>query len=117
MAHLQPYVLMILQALVGLLAAFLLGIIAKLHRKLNVWLDIHTTSGQRDLLDKLAKEAAALAEATYIESGGPQKLEAAFDYITSRIGKLGIEVSSETIRAAIEKAVLDYNTGQPQESR
>ncbi|MBW7454658.1 phage holin [Paenibacillus sepulcri] len=113
----EPYLIMIVQALVGLLAAFLLGCIAKLHKKVSIWLDIHTTSGQRDMLDKLAKEAAALAEATYIESGGPQKLEAAFAYVANHITRLGIEVSAETIRAAIEKAVLDFKKPPTPESR
>lgn len=107
--QLQPYVLTVLQALMGLLVAMLLTGIAVMRKKAETWLESRTTAQQREILHKLAVEGAALIEATYEDAGGPAKLAGAFDYVSKRLHELGIEASSQTIQAAIEKAVQDFN--------
>ncbi|OUS70316.1 hypothetical protein B1748_29210 [Paenibacillus sp. MY03] len=110
MENLQPYIDTIVQALVGLLVSFLLGVLAMLRGKVQEWLETRTTVQQRDILHRLAGEAAALAEATYKDAGGPEKMNAAFAYVLQRAAVIGISVERESVQAAIEKAVMDYNT-------
>ncbi|MBB6670296.1 phage holin, LLH family [Cohnella nanjingensis] len=105
----QPYITGIVQALVGILVLFVLGGASLLGGRVSKWLGARTTAAQREILHRLAAEAAALAESLYNEAGGPTKLNAAITYVLDRAKQLGIDVSRESIRAAIEKAVQDYN--------
>lgn len=109
MEHLQPYIDTIVQALLGLLVTFLLGVVAVFRGKVKEWLETRTSAQQRDILHRLAGEAAALAEATYKDAGGPEKLSEAYAYVLERAAELGISINRDSIRAAIEKAVMDYN--------
>jgi hypothetical protein len=105
----QPYIGTIVDALVGVLVVFVLGIVAMLRVKVTAWLETRTTAQQREILHRLATEAMALAESEYKDRGGPAKLDAALMYVIDRAAKYGINVGMDSIRAAIEKAVLDYN--------
>jgi LL-H family phage holin len=105
--HLQPYISTIVEALIGLLVAFVLGVVAMLRTKVMAWLEARTTVAQRDTLHKLANEAMALIESTFKDSNGPEKLNQAINYVTARVAWTGEDAT--TIRAAVEKAVLDYN--------
>lgn len=105
----RPYINMIVEGLIGLLVLFVLGMIAMLRSKLNAFIAARTTAAQRDTLHKLAMEAAALAESAWGAGGGQDKMLAAFRYVSKRAGDYGIDVSPETIKATIEKAVLEYN--------
>lgn len=109
MHTIQPYVTSIVEALAGLLAVLLLGVIRSLRVKAEAWLEAHTTAAQLDTVHKLAAEAAALVEVTYKEAGGPQKLAAALEYVVDKLDAAGINVDPVAIRAAIEKAVQDFN--------
>jgi LL-H family phage holin len=106
---LQPYITTVLQALISLLVLFIMGVIAMLRTKVEIWLAARTTAAQRETLHRLAAEAMALAESTYGSLDGPAKLNNALTYVTKRAADLGIDISPQTVRAAIEKAVLDYN--------
>lgn len=104
----QTYMDQIVQAVVGLLVSVVLVIIASLRAKVSAWLEARTTASQRDTLHKLAAEAAALAEATYETLDGPAKLNKAIQYVIDKSPVPNLDIV--TIRAAVEKAVLDYNT-------
>jgi Phage holin protein (Holin_LLH). len=106
----QAYIDQVVQALVGLLVVFVLGVIASLRVKVNAWLASRTTAQQREILHRLATEGMALAEATYASLDGPAKLNRALQYVVERASAYGIDVSVETIRAAVEKVVLEYNS-------
>lgn len=107
MEILQPYIEQIVQALIGLLVVFVIGIVTLLRTKVNAWLVARTTAAQRDALNRLAQEGMALAEATYKSMDGPAKLNKAIAYVSARIAWSNID--EDQIRAAVEKAVLDYN--------
>jgi len=107
--ELNPYIVAVVQALVGLLAASLLAGIAVLRGKVDKWLEARTTAAQRETLHKLAAEAMALAESAYGHLQGDAKLNQACRYVSARLGDIGIDVKPESIRAAIEAAVLEYN--------
>ena len=99
----------IVQALAGLLVTLLLIMIHALHARIKRWIDARTTIAQRETLYRLAGEAMALSETLYGQLGGDEKLNQACRYVSSRIAELGFAVKPETIRAAIERAVLEYN--------
>jgi LL-H family phage holin len=109
MNELQPHIDTIVQALVGLLVVFILGGINKVRVKAEAWLEARTTATQREVLHRIANEAQALIEATLKSSEGQYKLQRAEAYVTDKLDRLGIPISLVEIRAAIEKAVQDYN--------
>lgn len=109
MDQIQPYVVSIVVAIVGLAATLVLGFIAQLKTKVNNWIDTKTSESQRELIHKIANEAFAYAETAFKSESGRNKLNQAFVYASEKLGTLGIKVTSEEINAAIEKAVLEYN--------
>ncbi|WP_168120955.1 phage holin, LLH family [Paenibacillus sp. HB172176] len=110
MENLQPFIDAIVTALVGLLVTAILGLLAVLKSKIETWLTTKTSVQQREILTKLAGEGMAFAESIYEQAGGPQKLEAAYAYVLQHVEEIGIKINSNSIKAAIEKAVLDYNS-------
>lgn len=106
----QPYITNIVVAVVGILATIVLGLLASLKTRVNVWIDTKTSASQRELLHKIANESFAYAETSFSTESGRNKFNKAFIYTSDRLGKLGIEVTAEEINAAIEKAVLEYNS-------
>lgn len=110
MHYLQPYIDTIVTAFVGLAVTAMLAGVATLRVKLNAVLAARLTMEERDVLHRLAKEGMALAEASFKAEGGPAKLEAAMQYVSGQLARLGIRYSAEAIQAAIEKAVLEFNT-------
>lgn len=107
MSNYQPYIDQVVQALVGLLVVFVGGVLASLRVKAMALLTARTSAAERETLAKLAQEGMALVEAKYKALDGPAKLDEAINYVTARIPWAHIDAA--TIRAAVEKAVLDYN--------
>ncbi|MBY9081188.1 hypothetical protein KIH86_23860 [Paenibacillus sp. HN-1] len=103
----QPYITAIVLALIGLLTTVILRSISILQKRVTIWIDSRQSVSERELLHKIAAEAFAIAEKEV--SGATLKYNAAFAYTSDRLGKAGIKVSSDEIKASIEKAVLDYN--------
>jgi len=110
--QIQPQVSGIVLTIVGILATVVLSLLALLKVRVSLWIDTKTSAAQRELLHKIANEAFAYAEATLNSGDGRLKLNQAFLYASEKLGKLGIQVSSEEINAAIEKACLDYNASK-----
>lgn len=95
--------------LLELIFAVLVAYAVSLRNKFTAWLKARTTASQRETLHKLAAEAMAYAESVIGREAGLAKLNAAITYVSDKSEALGIKVSPESIQAAIEKAVLDYN--------
>lgn len=96
-------------ALVSLLAAITLAVLAGARRRVLDWIDSRKNLEQRDLLHRLAEEAFALVEQTMAGSKSADKLSVASTYLARALEARGITLSPDEIRAAIEKAVLQYN--------
>lgn len=109
----QPYVSTIVEALVGLLAVGVLAGVASIKAKVVKFVESHTNAQQQTMLYGLAQEAAALAESSYVSGGGPEKLQAAVEYVSKQAGKIGLDVSPLAMRAAVEKAVMEFNKNKP----
>lgn len=105
----QTYIDQIVQGLVGLLVVVVLGVVASLRVKVKAWLDARTTAQEREILHRLATEGMALVEAKADQLDAAKKLDTALQYVLARMNKVGINVDPITVKAAIEKAVLDYN--------
>lgn len=110
MELLQPYIDAIVGALIGLLVSFVLGVVAMLRVKVTAWLESKTTLQQREILHRLAQEGMSLVEQMYKDANGTDKFNEAFAYAQSRLDRYGIKIPKGDIIAAIEKAVLDYNS-------
>lgn len=108
MELIQPYIDAVVTALIGLLAALLVAGITSVRKKVEAWLEARTTDQQREALHKIAQEAYALVEAQFKGSGAERKLEEAKGYLLQRLNALGISLTDEEIRAAIEKAWLEF---------
>ncbi|MBY0024570.1 hypothetical protein H7K28_15270 [Paenibacillus polymyxa] len=112
----QPYVNTIVTAAAGVLTAFVLGGLNKLKTKVNVWLEARTTAAQREVIHKVAGEAFALAQTTFKDAGGVRKMQEALQYASLRLTEQGIVVTSTELQAAIEKAYLEFNSKQKQQT-
>lgn len=106
----QSYIDQIVQALMGLLVVLAMGVIGSLRMKAAAWFSARTTVQEREILHRLAAEGMALAEAEARRIGAADKLDTALKYALGRLRSLGLKVDAVTVKAAIEKAVLDYNT-------
>ncbi|MFC5528461.1 phage holin, LLH family [Cohnella yongneupensis] len=109
MKGLEPYIGTIVEALVGLLVTYILAVIASLNGRLKEWLKTRTSAQQREVLHRIAAEGFALAESLFKGSSGPKKLNKAMLYVLDEATKRGLVISQDSIRAAVEKAVLEHN--------
>ncbi|MNI00946.1 hypothetical protein D3C73_537640 [compost metagenome] len=109
--EIQPYIMSIVVAVVGLLTTVVLALLASLKTKVNLWIDTKTSVSQRELLHKVAAEAFAHAETMFMdESGlGTRKLNEALIYASKKLGNIGVKVSTEELKAAIHNACLKHN--------
>ncbi|MFC3800016.1 phage holin, LLH family [Cohnella sp. GCM10012308] len=105
----QSYIDQIVQALMGLFVVLAMGVIGSLRMKTAAWFSARTTVQEREILHRLAAEGMALAEAEASRIGAADKLDTALKYALGRLHSLDLKVDAVTVRAAIEKAVLDYN--------
>lgn len=108
MEQAQPYIVSIVTALIGILATIVTGAIKKAQNKAEQYYKAHTNEKDRELLHKIGLEAFAWAETLYKEYEGDRKLQEAFAYASEKLKSIGVDVSGDEIRAAIEKAVVDY---------
>ena len=100
----QPYIVDVVIAIVGLLVTVLIGAVNKLKKKASDYFDANLTVKQRELLHKIAAEAYAYAESVYKDQNGDEKLIQAFNYVSDKLGDAGLSITADEIRGAIEKA-------------
>lgn len=106
----QPYVSDLVEVLLSIVLMLLVGALVELRRRTLKWIESRTNKEQRELLHRLAEEAFSFAETAYTQIGGARKLDAAYNYVSIRLQKLGLDIDKGDIRGAIEKAVLEYNS-------
>lgn len=106
----QPYITLIVKAVIGALAAVLLTAVGVIRSKVVNYLDSKLDATQRELLHKVAGEAFAYAETVYKDKENQVKLVQAMEYATQQLGRRGIRVTPDEIRAAIEAAYLKAQT-------
>lgn len=109
MEQAQPYIISIVTALIGILATIITGSIKKAQGKAEEYYKAHTNEKDRELLHKIGMEAFSWAQTLYKEAEGDRKLKEAYAYASEKLAALGVQMTSDEIRAAIEKAVVDYN--------
>lgn len=100
-------VTIVVKALIGIATTLILFGLSQLQIKVNAWIEKQKVVKDRELLHKIASEGFAIAEQTL--TGSNAKFNAAFSYTSEMLGKAGVKISPDEMRAAVEKAVLDYN--------
>lgn len=105
----QPYVVTIITSVLGVVTTFVLIGVRSLQAKGEKLIEARTTATQREQLHKIAAEAFAFAQTLYKDYKGPEKLDQAISYASRQLADKRIDMSPEEIRAAIEKAYLDYS--------
>lgn len=108
----QDFIGTVSNALLALAASVIVALLFKLRDKANLWLNRRTTAAERELLHKTAMEGFAYAETVFRDYRGVEKLEQAMHYLDRRMLELGLTFGTMELRAAVEKAVLEYNAGQ-----
>lgn len=106
---LQEHIYTIVAAVIGIITTIVLTLLTALQKRLILWLESKTSVNDRELIYKVAGEAFALAEKSFKTSTGQAKLNFAYSYASELLIKAGIKITNDEIKAAIEKAVLDYN--------
>lgn len=104
----QPYVVTIITAILGTVTTFVLIGVRSLQAKGEKLIEARTTAAQREQLHKIAAEAFAFAQTLYKNLDGPLKLEQAVGYASRQLKDRNIDMSTEEIHAAIEKAYLEF---------
>ncbi|MFF3923090.1 phage holin [Paenibacillus lactis] len=105
----SPIVSSILLEVIKLLALVVLAGFGYLQVKAKASIDTIKNKAQREILHKLANEGFAYAETHFQSESGQIKLNNALSYVSSRLGDLKIQLSLDEVRAAVEKACLEYN--------
>lgn len=105
----SPIVSSILLEVIKLLALVVLAGFGYLQVKAKASIDTIKNKAQREILHKLANEGFAYAETYFKSESGQIKLNNALSYVSSRLGDLNIQLSLDEVRAAVEKACLEYN--------
>jgi hypothetical protein len=106
-ALIDENVTIIVKSVIGIATMLVLFGLNQLKRKIMLWIEKQKTVKDRELLHKIASEGFAMAEQAL--NGSHAKYNAAFSYTSEMLGKAGVKITGEEIRAAVEKAVLDYN--------
>lgn len=105
----QPYLNTVVTGLLGALVAVALSGLTLAKGRAIAWLESRTTVLQRETLYKVAGEGFSYAETVLKGKAAQDKLDGALEYVSERLADIGISYSDDEIRAAVEKAVLDFN--------
>lgn len=109
MESIQPQLNTVVSAIIAALVTIILALVAVIQKKVITWINSKTSANQREMVYKLASEAFAIAESAFRSEQGKAKLNYAYSYTSELLVKKGIKISDDEIKAAIEKAVLEYN--------
>lgn len=105
--QITQYATEILLAAIGVLVVLAKAWLAGLKQKAEAYLESKTTAEQRKTLVLLGKEAFSFAETAYKDLGGADKLEQAKKYLEEKAAVVGIKLTAEEVKAAIEAAWLE----------
>ncbi len=93
----------------GILASLLFVFLIELRKRLFAWIDSHKNSASQNFLHSIAEEAFSLVEQRMKGENSVKKFNFAYNYISEKLKTKGIQINSEEISAAIEKAVVKHN--------
>lgn len=79
--------------------------------KLKPWLDVRLTAAQRELIDRFARDGYAWVEKNFVGTGR-EKFEQACEWLSIKLGRIGIKIPAEEIEAAVQKAWEDFNANK-----
>ncbi|MFD1776642.1 phage holin, LLH family [Paenibacillus rhizophilus] len=103
-------------AVVGMLTRIFLRTLSLLEVKWNEYIEskkalAKTTESlkQIEMVQKIASEVFSVVEKEFYNMPSSQKYNEAFSRLSKRAAGVGIPITPEQIKGAIEKAVLDYN--------
>lgn len=105
----------LLSYVVTAVALVVIAFVLRYWRAFGAWLNARKAAAEAEEKNKLqallwakAVEAYAYAETVFAELEGADKLSEALQYLSSKLTLLDISFSAEEIRAAIEKAWMEY---------
>lgn len=105
----------LLSYVVTAVALVVIAFVLRYWRAFGAWLNSKKAAADADEKNKLqallwakAVEAYVYAETAFVELDGAGKLDEALWYVESKLALLGISFTAEEIRAAIERAWLEY---------
>jgi LL-H family phage holin len=99
----------VVQVLITVLVSMLIGVLMSLRKRITDWIDTRKDKDMRELLHKVAEEGFAYVESTFRNLKGSPKLDEAISYVNRHLRDRGIQLSTQEIQAAIEKAVQEHN--------
>lgn len=80
--------------------------------KIRPWLDARLTATQREVMERLARDAYAWVEKNW-PGIGREKFEKACEWLTIKLGRIGIKIPPEEIKAAVQRAWEEFNAQKP----
>lgn len=107
----DQYITEIVVACVGLITVGVLTLGTALYGKLKPVYEARLDNEQRDLIERIAKDAYAWVEKNYPDAG-PQKFHEAVTYLASKLGLIGIKIRPEEVEAAVQRAWEHFNVGK-----
>lgn len=94
-------------SLIGVLAFALIYITILLAPKLKLWIDAKAATGKNEIVWYWAQQGYAYAEKKSAELGtlsGSDKAMIAYDWVSDRLATIGIKVTADQIKGAIQLA-------------
>lgn len=104
----EPYLIALLQAVLVALGGVIITALVKGKKRIEDWLEAHTTAAQREILAKLAEDAYAFGEQTNKDYKGSVKLGKAVMYVRDRIPDK-YQTPTQDIIAAVQKAWIQLD--------
>lgn len=105
-----PYLNDILLALFSLITTVIVVMFYELRRRVLEWFDSRNNLKHQEYLEHLAEQAFSFVEQTMKDAPSQAKLHEAIRFVSERLEDKGINLKTSDIWAAIEKAVLNYNS-------
>lgn len=110
---LNDYIARAVLALVGLAVLALLVLIWRAWTlKVRPWIDTRLTATQREIIERLARDAYAWVEKNW-PGIGREKFEKACEWLAAKLGRIGINIPPEEIEAAVQRAWEEFNAQKP----
>lgn len=69
--------------------------------KIKPWLDVRLTATQREIIERLARDAYAWVEKNW-PGLGREKFEKACEWLAFKLGRIGVKIPAEEIEAAVQ---------------
>ncbi|WEG18466.1 phage holin, LLH family [Alkalihalophilus pseudofirmus] len=106
---LSPFLQDIVLALVGLITTLIIAVAVELRKRVLTWIDNRNSIRTQEILHTLAEQSFHLIEAKMKESSSTEKLNEAIYYVSKRAEARGINISTDEVRAEIERVVRELN--------